>query len=228
MTFRNAEFREWMKSQGLKPNTISGYVSNLNAIDPALSGVDEVIAAEGPAGAFAKLEEALSSGALNYPSDRRSVLRKYLDFAADPLNESAPLPSDDVPSPTDAQSYLFRFEKEMQTAVRRQLESIETGLTAIDNGIETVVPTGKIDILARDADGRVVVIELKAGVCPSSALEQVLGYSEDVFQKMDEPVRSLLIASAFTDRTQAAAKRTRDLKLIVYDYVLTFNEIDGS
>lgn len=228
MTFRAAAFRDWMKAQGLQPNTISNYTSGLNVIDPTVAGLDECIASEGEAGVFSRLETAIADGALTYPSDRRSVLRKYLDFIADPLNEAATFAVDDIPTPAEAQSYLFKFEREMQVAVRRQLEAVESGLTAIDAGSEYAVDTGKIDILARDATGKLTVIELKAGLCPGSALEQVLGYSDDVARVMEEPVRSILIASAFTDRTQAAARRAHDLKLVVYDYVLTFNPIGGT
>lgn len=75
---------------------------------------------------------------------------------------------------------LVHYEKELKTLLRRQLDKVEPGLVAADDGREREVASGRIDITARDVDGNFVVIELKAGPCPAGALEQVLGYSSDL------------------------------------------------
>jgi len=40
---------------------------------------------------------------------------------------------------------------------------LEPGLEIIDGGKEPITEAGKIDITARDASGKLVVVELKAG-----------------------------------------------------------------
>lgn len=226
MSFRNAEFRKWMAERSHTANTISSYASYLNGVEAAIGGLDELLAAEGPAKVFAKLEDAIATGAVINPQDKRPALRKYLDFS-----EGQPglgdLPAlDDTSSSIEAQTFGFRLEREMQVAVRRQLEAIETGLEAIDGGLEVVLPSGgRTDILARDAKGSTVVIELKAGQCPNSALEQVLSYADELEARDGGTVRPMLIASSFTPRTRAAARRVPGLELRTYDYVLTFNEV---
>ncbi|MCY3656287.1 MAG: endonuclease NucS [Chloroflexi bacterium] len=57
----------------------------------------------------------------------------------------------------------FGLERDLQHALRSNIEQLESGLKIVDGGKERVVEAGKIDVTARDADGRLVVIELKAG-----------------------------------------------------------------
>jgi RecB family endonuclease NucS len=114
------------------------------------------------------------------------------------------------------QTRLFQYEKELKRSLRQELEKIEPGLVADDGGRERVVATGKIDITARDKDGHFVVIELKVGPCPIGALEQVLAYSSDLEAETGVPCRSVLVASEFSDRIKAAAKRARDVYLVHY------------
>lgn len=116
-----------------------------------------------------------------------------------------------------APAHVFRCEREMQEAIRRELSILEPGLVEADGGRERIVATGKIDITARDANGHFVVIELKAGKCPEGALAQVLGYSSDLERETGTPCRSVLIASQFSQRLCAAADRTRSLTLFTYE-----------
>ncbi len=116
-----------------------------------------------------------------------------------------------------ADAKQFRYEREMQESVRRQLDQIEPGLVEADGGHERSVATGKIDVLARDLAGHFVVIELKAGPCPHGALEQVLAYSTDLEAETGTPCRAVLVAYQFSERIKAAAKRARDISLVTYE-----------
>ncbi|MEK6636968.1 MAG: endonuclease NucS domain-containing protein [Pseudomonadota bacterium] len=118
---------------------------------------------------------------------------------------------------TRADARLFRYECELQEAVRRQLGQVEAGLVEADGGQERIVATGKIDVLARDLAGHFVVIELKAGPCPHGALEQVLAYSNDLEAETGTPCRAILVAAQFSERIRAAAKRARDISLVTYE-----------
>jgi RecB family endonuclease NucS len=121
---------------------------------------------------------------------------------------------------TRADARLFRYECELQEAIRRQLSQVEPGLVEADGGHERSVATGKIDVLARDLAGHFVVIELKAGPCPHGALEQVLAYSSDLEAETGTPCRAILVASQFSERIRAAAKRARDISLVTYELQL--------
>lgn len=114
------------------------------------------------------------------------------------------------------QTRILNYEKELKKLLRAQLEKIEPGLVADDDGRERAVPTGRIDITARDAQGHFVVIELKVGPCPPGAIEQVLGYSNDLEEETGTRCRAVLVASEFSDRQRAAAKRARDINLLTY------------
>lgn len=118
---------------------------------------------------------------------------------------------------TQSDSRLFRYERELQEAIRQQLNQVEHGLVEADGGHERSVATGKIDVLARDLAGHFVVIELKVGPCPHGALEQVLAYSSDLEAETGTPCRAILVASQFSERTRAAAKRARDISLVTYE-----------
>jgi RecB family endonuclease NucS len=117
---------------------------------------------------------------------------------------------------TRNQTRILHYEKELKTLLRRQLECVEPGLVEADGGRERAVATGRIDITARDANGHYVVIELKVGPCPHGALEQVLAYSTDLEAETGMPCRAVLVASDFSARLRAAAKRARDVHLVVY------------
>jgi RecB family endonuclease NucS len=119
--------------------------------------------------------------------------------------------------PARPEARLFRYERELQTAIRGQLDLVEPGLVEADGGRERSVATGKIDIVAIDQAGHYVVIELKAGPCPHGALEQVLAYSTNLEAETGTPCRAILVASCFSERIRAAAKRARDISLVTYE-----------
>lgn len=133
---------------------------------------------------------------------------------------SKTLTPETVISSARAEARLCRYEHELQTALRRQLDLVELGLIEADGGHERSVATGKIDIVARDKAGNFVVIELKIGLCPSGALEQVLAYSNDLEVETGTPCRSVLVAGQFSQRIRAAALRVRNISLITYELAL--------
>jgi len=111
---------------------------------------------------------------------------------------------------------ILHYEKELKSLVRQQLDRVEPGLVEADGGREREVASGRIDITARDRYGNLVVIELKAGPCPTGALEQVLAYSHDLEGETGRPCRAVLMAADFSPRLEAAAKSARDVFLVRY------------
>ena len=223
------EFKEYFsKTVKAAPNTVNTYNSYLSRIDKLVGGLDEKVSREGIDATLAWSCTATAPPFDTYPSQARSVLKRYLNFLIELQNpdEDEELTESEAEQGLDEPKGLaFRLEKEMQAAVRRQLGNLEQGLVEADNGSETSVATGSVDIVARDKFGKFVVIELKAGRCPSGAMEQALGYGQSLSEERNEEVRVMLIASDFPDRIRAAAKRTIGLTLVTYEFSLRFNQI---
>lgn len=222
--YRKEEFRRWFAShpKGYKSTTLSAHISTLNRIDEMDEGLDERLSHLGTDGIlqWAKTE---NTGPFEvYPSNTRSALNRYVEFS---IASQSPEDIEEIEEEAAAAPTLFQVEKEMQAAVRKQIHKLEEGLTVEDGGIETHVSTGRIDIVARDKNGTLVVIELKAGVCPNGAIEQVLGYAEALSSEKKESTRAYLVAGEFSDRARAAAKRVRDLELRTYEFLITFNPV---
>jgi RecB family endonuclease NucS len=125
------------------------------------------------------------------------------------------------------QARLFNYEWELKMQLRKELDRIEPGLIAADGGRERAVSTGKIDITALDKYGNYVAIELKVGPCPTGALEQVMGYANDLEAETGKPCRAMIVASEFSDRLRAASLRARDVRLIHYQVEqMDFSEME--
>jgi hypothetical protein len=224
--YRSAEFKDYFLNKvGAQPSTYNTYNSYLSRIDKALGGLDEKIKADGTDAVVSWAKSTNTPPFDVYPSHARSVLKRYLQFlleAETPTDEGGP---EDEIGTEESGGLAFRLQKEMHAAVRKQLPNLEAGLVAADGGSEVTVATGKIDIVARDAKGKLAIIELKAGSCPPGAMEQALGYAQALSEERDEPVRAILIASDFPDRVRASAKRVPDLELLTYEFLLKFNPV---
>ncbi len=91
---------------------------------------------------------------------------------------------------------LLGSEAEMQAALASEPGIIEQGLTLVD--IELPTDVGGIDLLARDAAGALVVVELKRGKANHEAVHQLARYVESVRAVWDGAVRGILAAPAVT------------------------------
>lgn len=212
-------------------NTCATYKYFLKRIDEAVGGLDEKLTAEGLEATMEWARTTQAEPFATYRAHARSVLKRYAMYRIEELSgedagvDDALVPAAETPGGLLEADANFIREKEMQVQVRQQLTGLEPGLHAIDDGKEVQVPNGRIDILACDASGRVVVIELKAGKCPTGALEQLLAYTYDIEQDRKESPRALLVAGAFSDRQRAAARRS-GVELKTYAYSLSFQADD--
>ncbi len=91
---------------------------------------------------------------------------------------------------------LAGSEAHMQGTLARHPELIEAGLTILDR--ELLVGVGGIDLYGRDAQGRVVVMELKRGTATQDAVHQLSRYVDAVRAQVTAPVRGLLVSPAIT------------------------------
>lgn len=119
----------------------------------------------------------------------------------------------------------FELERHLQVELRREIAQLEPGLQIIDNGLERSVGSGFIDILARDEDGALVVIELKAGLARRDSIGQVTGYMGDLIE--EEPniaVRGILVAADFDKSCRSGVRAIPSLQLRRYRFKFTFEE----
>lgn len=225
MGFKSEQFRQFYVRQG-SPNSANSYSSNLRKADQFCGGLDEKIEQMG-GDEFVRWAEAQSAGPFEgaNATNVRSAIRKYVAFSRQ-HSPSEDAPVDLIDDAEALSSAVFRYEQELQVAVRNQIGSIEAGLVIADGGNERIVPTGRIDVLARDNKGALVIIELKAGLCPKGSIEQALGYAADIDaeEEGDCPCRVLLIAGDFSERMLNAAKRIEGLTLFRYSVALSFSK----
>jgi endonuclease len=118
----------------------------------------------------------------------------------------------------------FGLERDFQLALRKHIDQLEQGLKIIDDGKEQTVESGRIDVLAEDSGGTVVVIELKAGPADRETIGQVLGYMGDMMTK-HKRVRGILIAGEFPAGTIAAARAVPNLRLTKYSFRFSFESV---
>ena len=91
---------------------------------------------------------------------------------------------------------LIGSEAEMQRSLASNPDVIEPGLSLVH--IELPTDVGGIDLLARDADGRLVVVELKRGKAGHEAVHQLWRYVQSVRSVAGEDARGVLAAPAIT------------------------------
>jgi hypothetical protein len=87
---------------------------------------------------------------------------------------------------------LFGSEKELSDELMQDLSFLEPGLVPLNQ--EEVLRKGLVDILARDAKGRLVVIELKRRLADFNAVQQLKRYMDQVKNLKGIETRGILVA----------------------------------
>ena len=80
-----------------------------------------------------------------------------------------------------------------------------------------------MDILARDHDGKTVIIELKVGEAKDSSIGQIARYLG--WYGRNEPVRGILIASGFPEPLTYAAAAIPNLALKRFQIQFRFESV---
>jgi hypothetical protein len=125
----------------------------------------------------------------------------------------------------EAEEITFGLERDLQSALRANIEQLEAGLTIIDQGKERTTEAGRIDITAADSSGKVVVIELKAGKANPEVVAQILSYMGSIAETEHKAVRGILVAGDFHKRVILASRAIPNLDLKKYSFQFTFREI---
>jgi endonuclease len=154
-------------------------------------------------------------------SQRTNKVFHDLGFDVRPLDEDDDIIDAEL---EQAEEVKFTLERDLQSALRSNIEQLEQGLKITDLGHEKGVPSGKIDITAEDKNGATVVIELKAGEATHNAIGQILGYMGDLTTDKNL-VRGILVAGDFSKKAVAAARVVPHLQLRRYGFNFTFEHV---
>lgn len=120
----------------------------------------------------------------------------------------------------------FAYERDLQNFLAKNIELIEPGMRLYEEegfqGIEFPAGGRRIDLLAVDREGSLVVIELKASRAYDRVVGQTARYMAWVQQNMDTDmtVRGIIIAHQITEDLRLAASITPNISLM--EYKLTF------
>ena len=237
---QEAAYTAWMAARGYTLPRQNSSLTSLRRIENVYGSLDAGFQQDGLESIYSELVYSISDERGDQPNPSRiqietnlysglAALRSNLNFyrrfleAGDVVPIAAGEPADIVIDPED-KDRTFTIERDLQAALRASISQLEPGLTVIDGGTERNVASGRIDILARDAAGALVVIELKAVKAPRDAVAQVLAYMGDLQDEAAGRVRGMLIAPDFDAKTVAAARVVPGLKLVRYAFSFTFKD----
>jgi endonuclease len=236
------DYRRWLEGQDYSANTISTQCSHATRVEQAYGDLDREYARDRLEGVLASLRYSSDEsrrGAANpsklqiggdlykgLASFRAAVglYRRFRDESESDVPAATRSATSEPAERTDDKAQRIGLERDLQKALRRNIAELELGLTIIDEGTERPVPSGYIDITARDADGAIVVIELKAGTADRGAIGQILSYMGDVAEEEQAPVRGVLVAHDFDGKAQAAARMVPNLALRSYAVRFSFSD----
>jgi RecB family endonuclease NucS len=128
-------------------------------------------------------------------------------------------------TPQDLTEYVessLSLERDLEDQIVSHLDVLETGLTLVSR--QTSSDVGRLDLLARDSEGRTVIIELKAGEAKDSSIGQIARYIGRYAEMEGKPPRAILVASGFAEPIRWAARAIPGLKLVTYHVQFVFEE----
>jgi endonuclease len=128
------------------------------------------------------------------------------------------------------QSTALSFERDLEKSLSVNIKQLEDGLEIYNKDdlvglqLDTGV-VGRLDILANDSEGNLVVIELKAGEAGDLVCGQLLRYMGWVKRELadkGQKVRGMIVANSFKDKLKYAVEILPDVMLKRYEISFTY------
>lgn len=143
-------------------------------------------------------------------------------------------PVDATAAPMPASGNAFAAETHLRDYLVQHLDAVEPGLQLFvddigNDGVEYITSVGRIDILALDAVGGLVVIELKVGRGADAVCGQILGYRSWVKEHLaaGRRVRGIIVAQHCSDRLRYALQDIPDMVVKVYELTVSLHDVAG-
>ena len=244
-----SSYRDWLEQQGYVAGTVQAQVHRAGRVEEYYGNLDEHYDKDRLRSVIDELRYSTEDERRNKPNPSkipfngntrsnlasyRNAAERYCKFRRETRDEEAGslvdgLNAEAVKGAVEERGQLVGLERDMQTALRRAIDQLESGLEIIDDGAERSVASGFIDITAKDAQGVVVAIELKTGIARQGAVAQILSYMGDLAdEEPDERVRGILVAGDFDKKAQAAARMIPTLSLRSYRVNFEFKTVAPS
>lgn len=209
-------FKAWLEQRDLKKASVTTYLVDAKRVESHCGDLDRLYTENLlDEAAINSLVEKIPDVAPKNLSSYRSAARRYREYREQTDTDGR--------GEDDGFGRLIGLERDLQAALRGCIEQLESGLHVTDGGNERSVASGRIDITAKDRDGKVVVIELKAGTARRNAIGQVLSYMGDVADEESAEVRGILVAGQFDGKARAAARVVPALSLRCYRVKFEFS-----
>jgi hypothetical protein len=123
---------------------------------------------------------------------------------------------------TEYVSNSLSLEHDLEDQIVNHLDVLEPGLTLISR--QETIEVGRLDLLAQDREGRIVIIELKAGEAKDSAIGQIARYMGWYAHRDGKAPRAMLVAGAFSEQLRYSAKAIPGLRLVTYRVQFKFED----
>jgi hypothetical protein len=159
--------------------------------------------------------------------------RRY-DAATDPppLHDQESAEPSDLDDDVAVEPSQFAYESDLRDFLARNLTIIEPGLQLYDDegitGVEFPVGGRFADILGVDAQGRLVVIELKVSRGYDRVIGQLLRYMAWIRAHQAEEgqgVRGMIMAREISDDLRLACSYIPDVELFEYELAVTLRRV---
>ena len=158
------------------------------------------------------------------------IKQRYEDFLQTGTQQTPEELKEELEEANESRS--FAGENELRDFLTKNLDCIEKGLRLYEGdgrlGAEFTIDEGRgrIDLLAVDAAGNYVVIELKVGRGPYKTMGQLLYYMGWVDEHLaQKPCRGFIIAKDISDELILAVKRVAGVSLCRYNLSVTIEPI---
>lgn len=238
------DYPQWLIEQKYSDGTQTAQIHRVKKVEESYGSLDEHFANGTYEGVIDSLQYSTSDERANKPnpskikfdgnirnnlqSYKNAVVRyrKFLNdigFQGSSSEAREFVENADIPlSSEESSQQRFSLERDMQAALRRNIQSLDPALKIVDDGAERAVNSGLIDITCED-DSAIVVIELKAGKADSRAIGQILGYMGDLQEEEGgKLVHGILVAHDSDKRAKAAARVVPTLTLKRYSIEFKF------
>jgi endonuclease len=121
----------------------------------------------------------------------------------------------------------LNIQKDLRKYLRRDIARVDPQLKLFnEEGLDISVEAAKIDILATDSKGNLVVVKLKGDTRHISTLGQILNSMAAIKNELGErSIRGIIIAEDFDDELILAVKKAPNVSLVKYKVKYDFEVV---